>query len=404
MRRAMRMRRFILFSLLYLAMVGDSPGAQAQTTHPVTEPTAPGLQVHEWAVFVLDGFDNQLNPDGKVLSTLPAFVNSHRQAAMQSLERPFPVGVIRIVGTADSKVDVKIEKIAGTFLTSWPTAQTRSNQLLWQDLRVADAAGAVPLEKVSDDNWFNQLRESDSAYLMSPEGPPEQFLLYDIEMPYDSPLKATSKPDGTVDCKNLGEVPLHDLVLYRTTHDTLMQASVGDLGDGGPSTRPTTAPTTAPTGRVVAHLAAAPSTQPAELASSWKQTLSSAGMTDAEAGVAVQIIAQYAFDPHSLTAVYRMDDAEFDRLLPLEVVPQPQSITRIGLVIVRNFDASATDEIDDLIAQLGDPVWSKRQAAYDALKALGPAAQPRLRLATGNKDVEIAWRAERLLATPAQQP
>ena len=126
--------------------------------------------------------------------------------------------------------------------------------------------------------------------------------------------------------------------------------------------------------------------------------MASHGVDPADAAVITRLIARYAFDPHRLTAVYRMDDAELDQLLPLEVVPQPAKITRFALVIVINADPTAGTVVDDLIKQLGDDDWDKREAAYQALAAMGPAAQAKLTGAKGSKDLEVAWRAERLLA------
>ena len=126
----------------------------------------PGLEVHEWAVFVLDATSNKLNPDGMVQSTLPEFISTHRQTApADAHNKPSPMGIIRLVGSADDKVDVKIEKSGGTFLGSWPKAQSRSNQLLWQDLTVSKEAGEAKVWRgAGADNWFNQLREADSAF------------------------------------------------------------------------------------------------------------------------------------------------------------------------------------------------------------------------------------------------
>jgi hypothetical protein len=163
-----------------------------------------------------------------------------------------------------------------------------------------------------------------------------------------------------------------------------------------PTTRPAT--TTAVATAKTFQMAVAPSTQPTELAESWKPIMTSAGVDPADANVMTRIIARYAFDPHRLTAVYRMDDAEFDRLLPLEVVPQPAKITRFALVIVVNADPAAGTIVDDMIRQLGDEDWNKRDAAYRSLAAMGPAATAKLTAAKSDKDLEISWRVEKLLA------
>ena len=95
---------------------------------------------------------------------------------------------------------------------------------------------------------------------------------------------------------------------------------------------------------------------------------------------------------------------ELDRLLPLDVTPTPRKTVRVALVVVRGIDPAITDEIDGLITQLGDADWNVREAAYKQLAEFGAAAQPKLTEATRQKDLEVVYRAERLLqrlANPA---
>jgi hypothetical protein len=161
---------------------------------------------------------------------------------------------------------------------------------------------------------------------------------------------------------------------------------------------PATQPTSMPAGSSEVKMAAIPTTQPVELAASWKPILLDSGLGDEDCQVILQIIAGSAFNSHRLTVIYQMDDAELDRLLPLEVVPQPKKTLRVGIVIVKNADPALGSDIDDLIAQLGDPVWAKREEAYKSLQQMGPLALPKLREAVNNKDAEIAWRAEKLVS------
>jgi HEAT repeat protein len=67
-------------------------------------------------------------------------------------------------------------------------------------------------------------------------------------------------------------------------------------------------------------------------------------------------------------------------------------------VIIKNADPAVGTEIDDLIVQLGDPAWSKREEASQSLLKMGAAAVPKLQEATKNKDLEVVWRAEKLVA------
>ena len=116
----------------------------------------------------------------------------------------------------------------------------------------------------------------------------------------------------------------------------------------------------------------------------------------------MKILARHVLDPKRLTAVCRLDPAELDRVLPLEVVPQPKKISRIALVIVKNIDPAIDDELDRLIKQLGDPSWKIRDRATKEIHKLGVRAKKRLEVAANDKDAEIAYRAELLLGSSAK--
>jgi hypothetical protein len=129
----------------------------------------------------------------------------------------------------------------------------------------------------------------------------------------------------------------------------------------------------------------------------WKARLTEAGLTPADVDVVLATLRTQALDDEQLTVVYRIDPAELDKLLPLEVVPLPAKTTRVGIAIVINVDPAAGERIAKLIAQMGDPEWSKREAAYAKLSEIGAGAKPKLTEATKNSDIEIVYRAERLL-------
>ncbi len=129
----------------------------------------------------------------------------------------------------------------------------------------------------------------------------------------------------------------------------------------------------------------------------WRKQLAEAGVSSADQEVALKILARYALDAKRLTAIYRIDGAEFDKLLPLEIVPQPKKISRIALVVVTGIDPAIDEEVDQWIAQLGSPAWKTREAAMVEIKKLGAAARPHLERALKNKDTEIVYRAEQLL-------
>ena len=63
-----------------------------------------------------------------------------------------------------------------------------------------------------------------------------------------------------------------------------------------------------------------------------------------------------------------------------------------------NIDPAIATEIDDLIVQLGDSEWKKREHAIKRLLSTGMAAKPKVEKALStNKDPEVIARLERVL-------
>ncbi len=389
---------------------------------------------------MLDASQNRLNPDGLVTSTLPEFVDSRRQASPADAQNaPSPTGVIRLTGRADSKVDVRLQMNGGKFLACWPKAQMRSSQLLWRDLTLSDSPGTSILQAVSPAHWFTSLRETESDDLTPTEGSAEKFLLFDVDMPYVCPVKVTRGEDHSIVVKNVSNTTLRNLSFYQPENRMWRRTTLGDMAPVKTEQKATTQPaatqpatmtagatrpsvaaatmqattepsvttqpaTTSPAVAVAPQLIQSAPAPAADLAADWTPALKQAAVSDGDCKVIAKIIASEAFDARRLTVVYLMADAEYDQLLPLEVVPEPGKIARLGIVIIKNADPAMGSEMDDLIVQLGDPAWSKREEAYNALLKLGAAAIPKLQQASKNKDLEIVWRAEKLVAALRKGP
>ena len=422
---------FLMICLLVPARVWAEPtpaGATSQSTSSSTAPAA-DFDVQEWVVLIADAYQPQANSAATVDTTLPTFIDTRRRRAPATQQsRPSPIGVIRLIGRSNAKVDVKLQIPAGRVMASWPKASTRAGSVLWRDLSLEPEGSR--LEAIDAKSWLNSLRAGSSAF-MTADGHSERFLLYDVELNYALPLKlgGGADHDDAIDLANIGAAPIHDVVLYRpdTAGDGWRSARLTDLPPGrkltpasGPSTSPaTTAPTTiastAPAtaatnpAAVIAlkdidpadvrhvRLAATPSTQPADFLGEWRARLTSAGLGADDLDLIVKILEVRALDTAHLTAVYRLDDGELDRLLPLEVLPQPRKTVRVGLVMVRNADPAIPAQIAALVAQLGDRDWRKREQATQALSQLGAGAKAELQIALKSNDPEIVLRAERLL-------
>ena len=109
------------------------------------------------------------------------------------------------------------------------------------------------------------------------------------------------------------------------------------------------------------------------------------------------ILKERAFDKDSARVVYRLDQATIDKLLPLEVSPLPDKVTRVWLVIYDGADPEIKTRIAKLIAQLGDASYDKRIEAKADLMMLGPTAVPQLTAEKSNKDAEISFRVDEIL-------
>ncbi len=110
------------------------------------------------------------------------------------------------------------------------------------------------------------------------------------------------------------------------------------------------------------------------------------------------------FEDEALVVGCRLDPAAIDEKVALSVFPLPTKTVRVAMVLVRNADPQMGDEIERLIAQLGDTRFARREAAQKRLLELGPLAFPSLNKALANDDLEVVIRAERILLQQNQTP
>jgi hypothetical protein len=324
--------------------------------------------------------------------------------------------VVRFVGTPADKVDVNLSRGGGTLMATWPRAQDRSSGALWRSLALQDRPGGDGLTGVESGSAFAQLRANAAPFIVDGKGGCEPFLLYDAELPFTCPVKVEASTPAGVRMTNGGKTTVRDLTLFRHANGGWATASFAELNPAPPpppvatpasrpATHPTTRAATAPATQASTRPAGPPPTVLAVTAGSTPEALAAAyvkrtlpDLSDGDRSIVTGLMVRYGFDGGRLTAAYRLDQADMDRMLPLEVLPQPKRIVRVGLILLRNIDPAAGTDVDDLIGQLGDNAWAKRESATKALTVIGPAAAERLRAAAKSPDAEVAWRAERILA------
>ena len=442
-------KRWVAAAFAVLALAPAIARAQPSTL-PATATAAAtqdaDFEVQEWVVLLCDPSQSHTNARAILTNTLHESIGTRRtNAPEKERNEPRPVGVIRLLGAAEAgrQIDVLLQLKGGTFVAHWPRTQPRVNRLLWRNVVMSTDAPTLP--PLPEKHWLEALRRGESAYITSDRGN-ERFLLYDVELPYKPPVKL-AMPEGAKGAKegeavaaykvgNTSSAPLHNFVIYRPVANGGWTSGSLALVPGGrgsattqAATQATTQPSTAPATQAAAVAAttspattqsfAAASTQPTidlplapvasadQLLEPWREKLAAAGLSPTDLDLILSVI-RGQLNPRHATVVYQLDPGEFDRLLPLEVIPAPRKTTRVALVIVRNIDPALEGEIDRLIAQLGHDEYGQREDAYKQLAGFGAAAQPKLQAALKHKDLEVVYRAERLIqqitkpTTPAQ--
>ena len=112
------------------------------------------------------------------------------------------------------------------------------------------------------------------------------------------------------------------------------------------------------------------------------------------------LLAEYGqalFEPKELVVLVHLSRPAIDEGVPLDVFPPPKKIVRTALVVVHGVDPRLQDRARTLVQKLGDQSPKERESAEARLSEMGPVAVPVLEDALKNKDVEIVFRAERLL-------
>jgi hypothetical protein len=112
------------------------------------------------------------------------------------------------------------------------------------------------------------------------------------------------------------------------------------------------------------------------------------------------LIAHYGkalFEPAELLVLAHFSRDAIDEAVPLDVFPPPKKLVRTALLVIHGVDPRLQDRARVLVQQLGDKSYKLRERAESRLAEMGPVAVPALEDALLNKDVEVVFRAERLL-------
>ena len=103
------------------------------------------------------------------------------------------------------------------------------------------------------------------------------------------------------------------------------------------------------------------------------------------------------FEPKGLIVLAHLSRDAIDEAVLLDVFPGPRKLVRTAIVVAHGVDPRLQDQARGLVKQLGDAKAREREAAETQLYDLGPVAVPVLEDALKDKDIEVIFRAERIL-------
>ncbi len=109
---------------------------------------------------------------------------------------------------------------------------------------------------------------------------------------------------------------------------------------------------------------------------------------------------QYAtvlFEPKGLIVIAHLSRDAIDEAVLLDVFPSPKKLVRVAVVVAHGVDPRLADQARGLVKKLADPAAKTRETAEVELYDLGPVAVPVLEDALKEKDLEVVFRAERVL-------
>jgi hypothetical protein len=318
------------------------------------------------------------------------------------------VSVLSFYGQPVSALDVSVSIVGGRFLGHWPKTQEKSRRLRWLNLSATAPGDAPARAYVSPEHWLDRARKLDSLELQQ-GARSERVLAYDAEFNLPAPLVVAGGPDK-YQVRNTSSAPLYDVLLCLPTTGGVRIGWLDALPPAkkGSNAGKSSAPKDKATGEsdVIMSSPLAPGSEPFERQAPGeiRRRLLSAGLKAAEADVLLSLAAGPVLKPREMVALVRLSPGTIEEHVPLEIVPEPSKTVRVALLLLQHIDPAMQQEAESLVAQLGDPSYAKREAAEKRLAELGALARPDLEKALKATDLEIVFRAERLLESSKTDP
>lgn len=370
--------------------------------------------VHEWGVILFDG-SGRASAEAGLGADLPDFVREASTSAVGAptpSDEPPPSGVAiykpllyfypgdRFAETEYISISCRVRFPNGIPVFLWPYAwalrsadaapDSRPEAIQWSPVLLGHAPDgfANPMRDAPAGHWFTIARDVDAltVYPYPPRADgdqrilryqPEKFLFYDGIPAYAPPLRQEIDGDR-IALGNTSAAPVHDVWVIDLDASALRIARRNTLAPGE-------------TWSLSMRADARPS-DAAEAESALATALESAGLFTKEARGMARIWRDDFFSCDGLWVLWRLDAAEVDRILPLDLQPPPQSPpVRVHLALAPlsgNLDA----RLRPLIERLRSASFEEREAASREIREVGPIAAPDLRRYAEDTDPEVASR------------
>lgn len=307
----MRATPVVLGLSLALAAWAKSPLIQEQ--RPGNGPVLKGLRIHEWGVFLTGKEGARTSAGGEA----PTFVQRVQMPPRPVDDPDGPCAekpVLHVYPPRPLELSVHVSFPGGSPTLAWPRGNAgwmEDPALSWTLRAGGEEAGDDPLPpKVPDSHWIARARRTPAAILRSGRDA-EHFLFYEGKVDRIQDVQAREGKGGL-------EV-LSDVA-----------RSVWSLDCGGKALRFGRADDVFKTQGWVE--ATAREAAPEALRGELDGALKAAGLSEAEAGIVLDIWMPELVRP-GRRLVYLLPREEYDRLLPISFDPMPEELERVGLVV-----------------------------------------------------------------------
>jgi len=357
------------------------------------------LEVHEWgSINVVTGDETVTVGDiSDDQSDLPNFVQvwSKQPVVLPVLmEKPI---IYFYTDRPKIHVTVTINFPEGIITQWWPPAmdfypalnqvkdksQMKNGRIHWRVFLEKDGKLPELSEELKNHPWWGTARDVDAATLLNvteKQNEREKFIFYRAAGNFKPTLEVHALGEGKFKFENTNDQATNEFYTIavgsdKKTEIVYYNKVVNNIGEGK-----------------VTFITAD------EAAKHLQARLEAKGLFTKEAVGLVKIWRGAMFEKEGQRAMYMMETADIDEMLPMTIKPKPDKQVRVMLIRYECLTPEKREEIQALIAQLNADSFKERQAAHQALIATGRVGEAIMRTALAEtKDPEVQKRLKEIL-------